>query len=264
MTHACALAILLLVAIVSSVLAQTKQLVLGNPSKATSNPRKTTNYLVIHNGFILSYNRRRGTPNWVAWHLSASDLGAIDRTNAFREDTDLPELWQIKNEDYDGSGFDRGHMCPSEDRSNSEENNRETFLMSNMQPQFHHLNAGVWKAFEGYLQRQVRTGLEAYIYAGCVGDQGTVNDAGKVRVPSSCWKIAILLDEGTNDLGRINAKTRVIAVEMPNDETNPPGWPKHRVTVDRIEQLTRYDFLSVLPNALEAQLESRKDNVVIR
>jgi DNA/RNA endonuclease G (NUC1) len=56
----------------------------------------------------------------------------------------------------------------------------------------------------------------------------------------------------------------VIAVEMPNDKTNPPGWPKHRVSVDRIESITRYDFLSVLPNALEAQLEARKDAVAIQ
>ena len=255
----------LLVALCAPGVAQNRQLVLGNPSKATSSVSKTTNFLVIHNGFILSYNKRRGAPNWVAWHLSASDLGPIDRTNAFREDPDLPEMWQIKDEDYDGSGFDRGHMCPSEDRSNSEEANRETFLMSNMQPQFHHLNAGVWKAFEGYLQRQVRDErMEAYIYAGCVGNQGTVNDEGKVRIPVRCWKIALLLEEGTNDLRRINANTRVIAVEMPNDETSPPGWSKHRVTVNRIETLTRYNFLSVLPNALEEKLESRKDSVAIQ
>jgi len=131
-------------------------------------------------------------------------------------------------------------------------------------PKFHHLNAGVWKAFEGYLQRQVRDeGMEAYIYASCVGNQGTVNDEGKIRIPTRCWKIAVLLKEGSNDLRRINASTRVIEVEMPNNETNPPGWPKHRVTVDRIERLTRYDFLAILPNRLETQFEAKKDTIVI-
>src|SRR5688500_14536072 len=66
---------------------QTVHLVLVNTSNARTELTLEDNYLVLHSGFILSYNRQRGTANWVTWHLQSSDLGPIDRTTAFRTDT---------------------------------------------------------------------------------------------------------------------------------------------------------------------------------
>lgn len=113
----------------SASVAQT--LVLGNPSNA--NDTDTSNLLVVHSGFVLSYNQERGGANWVSWHLSASDIGNF-RTDAFAPDMLLPAALRIKPKDLSLKGFDRGHLCPSEDRSAIEAANRETFVMSNMIP----------------------------------------------------------------------------------------------------------------------------------
>lgn len=240
---------------------QSQTLVFGNPSNATGDNTSADNYLVSHKGYVLSYNRSRGAPNWVTWHVEASDLGSVDRTNAFRADPSLPAEWQIKNTDYAGSGYDRGHMCPSEDHSDTVENNRETFLMSNMQPQLHRLNGGIWKALEGYVQTLVKQhGFEAYILAGCYGNKGTVNDAHKIVIPTYCWKIVLLLPRGNNDLRRVSSSTRIIAANMPNELSISSPWTQYRTSVDALETIIGYDFLATLPDATEQILEARIDD----
>lgn len=250
----------LLVLTSNSVKSQTEvKIVLGNPSNATADINNSDNYLVVHRGFILSYNKARGGANWVTWHLSASDIGNADRTNAFAPDTTLPRDWWIKPRDLSLKGYDRGHLCPSEEQTDTEENNRETFLMSNMIPQTIRLNRGSWKSLEGYIQKTIpKTNSEAYIYAGCYGDKGRIKD--KITIPTNCYKIAVILPEGNNDLGRITKDTTVIAVDMPNESDNKTGWKNYITRVDEIESKTGYDFLSTLPKNIQSIIESKKDN----
>lgn len=233
------------------------KVVLGNPSNAVADTNQPDNYLLVRRSFILSYNKARGGANWVTWHLSKSDLGDAERSNAFAPDTSLPRDWWIKPLDYKGSGYDQGHMCPSEDRTDTDANNRETFLMSNMLPQIDRLNRVTWRSLEAYTQKIVRSkGNEAYIYAGCYGDKGKIK--GKITVPTNCFKIVVLLPEGNNDLKRIDRTTTVIAVNMPNDREIKNDWKNYLTTVDELEELTGYDFLSTLNDDDEAFLESKK------
>ncbi len=81
----------------------------------------------------------------------------------FAPDTTLLRDWWINPTDYSGSGYDRGHLCPSKDRSSSEEANRETFLMSNMQPQTPKLNQKTWKYLEDCEREIMQQGNEEYI-----------------------------------------------------------------------------------------------------
>jgi endonuclease G, mitochondrial len=128
-----------------------------------------------------------------------------------------------------------------------------------MQPQTHRLNAGAWKSLETYVRKQVTDfKMEAYMYAGCYGDAGRIKD--KITIPTHCWKIAILLPVGNNDLRRITRNTRVIAVNMENTRTTISGWRNHLVTVDELEQLTGYDFLAPLDDEIENAIESRRDD----
>jgi endonuclease G, mitochondrial len=251
--------LLLLLFIAFSVSAQTSnQLVLGNPSKAGTDLEEANNYLVAHSSFVLSYNNERGAANWVFWHLENSDIGKVERTNAFAPDTTLPKDWWILPTAYSGSGYDRGHMCPSKDRSDTEERNKETFLMSNMQPQTPKLNQKTWKYLEDYTREIVGRDNEAYIYAGCYGDKGKIKE--KVTIPTNCFKIIVLLPTGDDDLKRINQETRVIAVNMPNDETVSERWRTYLTTVDDIEAKTGYDFLSTVSKKNQKAIEAKIDN----
>jgi endonuclease G, mitochondrial len=239
----------------SAAFAQT--MVLGNPSGAGTTD--DNNFLVIHKGYFLSYNKSRGAANWVMWHLSRPDFPGGDRTNSFAPDSLLAADWRIKPADYTGSGFDRGHMCPSADRTDTIAANKETFLMSNMQPQTAKLNRQTWRFLEEYTRDEVRRNQEAYVIAGCYGDKGRIKD--KVTIPTNCFKIVVLLPEGNNDLSRITAATRVIAVDMPNTEDISIRWRSFKTTVKTIEQATGFDFLSTLPDEFEEDLENKKDTI---
>lgn len=254
------LALLLNLSFTAGLLAQTAavndNLTLGNPSAAKTDLNQPDNYLVVHNGYSLSYNKSRGAANWVAWHLEKSDIGDVDRTNAFAPDTTLPREWWIVPADYSISGYDRGHLLPSKDRSASEESNRVTFLMSNMQPQSPKLNQKTWRYLEDYTREIVKNN-EAYVYAGCYGEAGKIKD--KITIPTNCWKIIVVLPVGDDDLKRIDNKTRIIAVDMPNDETVSVRWRTYLTTVDDIEKKTGFDFLSLVPKKIQSVIEATKD-----
>jgi endonuclease G len=239
--------------------AQAVFMALGNPSNAGAEPN---NYLLVNNFFALSYSRDRGTPNWVSWRISKGELGDLPRPqpDPFRPDPRIPKDWKpVTPSDYTGGGFDRGHMCPSADRSGSAEGMRDTFLMTNMVPQTGDLNQDVWARLEGYLRTLVTRGSDVYIIAGPYGDKGKLKN--KVTIPTNTWKIAVVLPAGSS-ISAIDEDTRVIAVDMPNVKgIRNADWQKYRVTVREIEQKTGYDFLSALPKNLQNTLENKKDNI---
>jgi endonuclease G len=249
-------------------------LLLGNPSKATSDPANLDNFLISRPQYTLSYNRSRATANWVSWHLSTDWKGNIRRQDNFRPDNTLPEGWYRANPgDYTNTGFDRGHLCPSDDRDKTEEDNNATFLMTNIIPQAPNNNRTTWRNLEEYCRSLMEKGNELYIIAGVYGqggsgsNGGTTNTiaSGKITVPARLYKIVVVLPAGDQDLSQISASTRIIAVDMPNTQSadNLP-WFEYRVAVDEIELATGHDFLDTLPAALQQQLESRADAEQVR
>ncbi len=236
-------------------------LLLGNPSNATPDVANENNYLMEKPQYSLSYNRSRATANWVAWRLDSSWIGTADRQDDFRPDTTLPAGWyQVLDTDYSGSGYDRGHMTPSGDRTRSIPDNSATFLMTNIIPQLAANNQGAWEDFESYLRSVAQSGQEIYIVSGVYGNIGTIAQ-GRVVVPHSTWKVALVLPNGTNDLQRISKATRTIGIVVPNF---PPlninaSWREFRTSVDSVEALTGYNFFSNVPKNTQEIIERRRD-----
>jgi endonuclease G, mitochondrial len=248
-------------------------LTMGNPSNATTTISNPDNYLLEKPQYVLSYNRTQGKSNWVSWYLSSASIGSTPRQNDFRPDPSLPSGWyQVLNTDYTGSGFDRGHMTPSGDRTASIPDNSATFLMTNMIPQAPDNNQGPWEGLESYLRGQLNAngGQEIYIISGSYGIGGTGSTGGitntiaggKVTVPSQTYKIAVILPVGTDDINRVSTTTRVIAIIMPNTQgirTN--DWRIYRTSVDAIEAATGYNFLANIPTAIQDSLEAAVDTI---
>ncbi|MFN6962534.1 MAG: DNA/RNA non-specific endonuclease [Pyrinomonadaceae bacterium] len=236
-------------------------LILGNPSNATPDPANENNYLMPKPQYTLSYNRSKATPNWVAWRLDSSWLGTTPRQDDYRPDPALPAGWyQVQDNDYSGSGYDRGHMCPSGDRTNSVANNSATFLMTNFVPQLPANNQGPWEDLESYSRTLAQAGNELYIIDGPVGQIGTIA-GGRIAVPQYTWKVVLVLPNGDNDLARINKATRAFGIVVPNFsplDINAP-WRNFRVTVDQVERLTGYNFFSNVPKNTQEIIERRRD-----
>jgi endonuclease G, mitochondrial len=228
---------------------------LGMPSPAG---RGADDYKVERAQYTMSYNRGDGGPNWVSWHLDSSTMGDADRSD-FRPDPDLPADWQIRPSDYRGSGYDRGHVCPSADRTASEEDNEATFFMSNMLPQTAALNQKLWKSLEEYSRDLAQSGNELYIVAGGIGSKERIG-RGKVNVPQQCWKIIVALPAGEGDLSRLDQNTRVIAVLMPNEQSKrieQADWREYATSVAQIERATGLDFFSAVPANVRRTLETK-------
>ena len=254
-----------------------EHMLFGNPSGATADPINFfENYLMTKPQYALSYNGTRGTPNWTSWHLDQTWLGSAPRQDDFRNDTTLPpNFYQVLGTDYSGSGFDRGHQTPSADRTSSIPDNSATFLMTNMTPQAPDNNQGPWEDFESYLRTLVSQGNEIYIIAGPAGTGGIGSNGpattianGHVTVPAKSWKVALILPVGENDLSRVDANTRTLAVIVPNIQgIKPDLWQKYLATVDQVEALTGYDFFSNVPvsiqNVIEARLDAQNDTAPV-
>ncbi|SEN16133.1 endonuclease G [bacterium A37T11] len=241
-------------------------LLLGNPSNASGIVDAPNNYLVDNYYYTLSYSKDRGIPNWTSWHLDDSNFsGAASRQDDFAGYSGLPSDWyQVSNLSYAGSGFDRGHNCPSGDRTSSISANSATFLMVNMIPQAPKNNQGPWEELESDIREELGTTKEAYIIMGSYGEGGdgtygtkTKIDNGNITVPAHVWKVAIILTKGNGDLIRIDANTKVIAVDMPNSNSVKTNWKQFKVSVDAIEAATGYELLSSLPDAVQYALEAK-------
>ena len=106
------------------------------------------NIILNRKGYTTLYNIKNRIPNWVAWHLTSAHAdGVFPRDNSYYEDEDVPSP-RATNEDYRGSGWSRGHMCPAGDNKWDGVAMRESNLLTNMCPQHASLNSGVWNVIE--------------------------------------------------------------------------------------------------------------------
>lgn len=225
--------------------------------KDTSN-----DYIIVRPQYVLSYNKNTGEPNWVSWELNADWYGDVDRYSGnFITDVSLPSgMTQIKHADYTNSGYDRGHMVRSEERTATVEDNKSTFLLTNIIPQMPDLNRGVWLDFEYFCEDLCKKqNKELFVISGpIIHGNATLNDAGKVTIPDSCFKIVVVLDKGQS-LKDVKATTVVYAVIIPNIAgIMKDKWATYQTTVRQIEYSTGYNFLSLVPDSIEKVIEESK------
>ncbi len=223
-------------------------------------------FIVRYAQFTASYNPVRGTPNWVAYELDPTHYGPEDRCDCFTFDPELPSAFtRYTTADYTGAGafhgygIDRGHLARSFDRTSASLDNARTFYFTNIVPQAADLNQGPWAAFENFLGNLVRTGgKEVYVLTGVAGNKGTVKSEGKIVIPESTWKVAVVMP---HDQGLANVvdyrDLEVVAVNMPNEPgVRGVNWESYKTTVDAIESLSGYDLLALLHDKVENIVES--------
>ena len=245
------------------------------PEKIFNNPISVTNvnvtlgiptdndsaddYLIFRPQYVLSYNHNRNTANWVSWELNSDWYGNVKRYSGnFITDTSLPESFcRVKHSDYTNSGYDRGHMVRSEERTKTVEDNEATFLLTNILPQTPDLNRGVWLDLERCCERLCKKeNKELFVIAGGIfHSQNKIKDM--IAIPDSCFKIIVILDQGQS-LQDVNKDTHTIAVIMPNEQgIRNDKWEKYKSTIRRIEHSTGYNYLNNVRQDVQDVIENR-------
>lgn len=211
--------------------------------------------ILQHNGFTVSYNKKYRLPNWVAWLLTRQRTGGTEkRADNFQPDESIKQGPVAEDSDYRRSGYDRGHMCPAADCKYSRKAMNDCFLLSNICPQTHSLNAGDWKELETKTRQWAQRYDSIYVVCGPVLEKGhrySTIGSNKVAVPERFFKVLL----------RFTASGQAQAIGFiyeNQDDVNRP-LESYAVTVDSVETLTGINFFSKLQKHIERKAEEQFD-----
>lgn len=203
--------------------------------------------ILLRTSYIVSYNQETKLPNWVSWNLTAEHTdGPYQRLNNFHEDEEV-SLPRATLEDYIGSGWSRGHMCPAGDNKWDFKAMFDTFSLSNVCPQNAKLNSGLWNSIEIDCRRWARRFGDIYIVCGPLFFSGEHETIGynHIIVPDAFFKVVLCLRGVPKGIGFI----------VRNNE----GTKKNDLyynSIDQVERLTGIDFFPALPDDLENEVEA--------
>jgi len=223
------------------------------PKEATKTfflPTSTTGQIVHHNGYSLSYNEMYEQAEWVAYELKKEHLSKNDFKRPYFEIDNAVKTGAANWRNYKKSGYDKGHLCPAGDKRYSKAAHDETFLTSNISPQEHKFNAGLWNRIEQKTRYWAGRYNGVYVVTGGVlkGQMKTIGDE-DVAVPNQFYKV--ILDYN-------NGKPKVIAFLTPHQDSKQPLY-NFVVSVDSIERLTGIDFFPELDDEIETKIEASND-----
>lgn len=206
--------------------------------------------IIKKKSYIVSYNKDTKIANWVAWHLTSEHTeGSIGRGNMFHEDEEVPSP-KATVEDYKGSGWSRGHMCPAGDNKWDAEAMYQSFSLINVCPQNASLNSGLWNSLEIDCRNWAKRFHDIYIICGPVFFQQDHEVIGinEIYVPEAFFKVVLCL----------NGKPKGLGVIVKNTAGNKKKDIYYN-SIDQVERITGMDFFPLLSDDVEDKVESNLD-----
>jgi endonuclease G len=207
--------------------------------------------LFVNKGYSVGYDDSLPSPRWSSYRVFPYQDVHLERPSSFK--SDVRTTARVTTTEFVRSGYDRGHLSPNYAISvcYGEEAQKETFLLSNIVPQLHALNAGLWKDLE---QRIVRRYVERYgtvwVQVGPVFTEPAAQKVGRIPVPAAFWMVVSEYDQDQRGL-------RAIAYLIPHEETwRDRELTRYVVSIRKVETLTGLDFFPKLPKATQDRLES--------
>lgn len=206
--------------------------------------------------YTLLYDTMYRQAEWVAYRLTRTELnaGTAKRSNSFRCDPHVLSYgWPTASDsDYKGSGFDRGHLLPSADRCGSSQENRATFLLSNISPQHPELNRGVWRLLEEQVRRWACQYDTLYIVTGGDLSGRLQRIEGGIGVPERFFKAILLYSD---------SECQAIAFLIPNEKQLSKDFFSYTMSIDSLETRLKMDFFPALPDDVEERIEAHADRL---
>ena len=214
-------------------------------------PSGTRGEVRHYDGFSLSYDEDWEQAEWVAYVLERKNLQQKwgERPRNFRADPAISTGTATDN-DYRGSGYDRGHLAPFADFAYDANRANETFYLSNISPQARQFNQGVWRELEELTRDWANRFKRLYVVTGPVmtrDAKGTIGRSNRVAVPAAYYKVLLDLDD---------PEQKAIGFVIPNEISFDP-LTEYVLSVDEVEEITGINFFpELMPDALEAELEA--------
>jgi endonuclease G len=202
--------------------------------------------IISHTGYSLLYNEAHEQANWVAYELTKEETSKLfERTNKFMPDP-LIKTGSARDEDYQGYGYDRGHLAPASDMGYSSITMTESFYYSNMSPQVPSFNRGIWKKLEALVRTWAIENNSIYVVTGPILTKGLETiGPDKVSVPKYYYKVILDYTEpGIKGIGFI----------LPN-EGSKENLENFALSIDSVESVTGIDFFNLLENRQENEIE---------
>ena len=231
--------------------------------------------------FSLEWDNAKVANRWTCYELHAGNtMTGADRNDDFKADPEVAVSPTLG--DYKSSGFSRGHLCPSADRQCSKEQNKQTFFLTNMQPQYQAHNGGLWSRLESlvrdYATNDDYTALHCdtmyIVKAATITDKVTINneevdgiyaDKCKGKTPSQTdglivpkyFYMALLHYNKTTDT------YHSIAFWTDHlDEVQPvKNLADYAISINELEQRTGIDFFCNLPDVIEDAVEEQEPDL---
>ncbi len=206
---------------------------------------------LMNRGYSVGYDESLPSPRWSSYRVFPYKDVHLERPSSFKADPRTSA--HVTTSEYVRSGFDRGHLSPNYAISvcYGEEAQKETFLLSNIVPQLHALNAGLWKDMEQrIMKRYVGRYGTVWVQVGPVFTSPPAKQVGRIPVPSLFWMVISEYEESAHGI-------RAIAYLVPHEEKwRDAELTRYVVSIRRVEQLTGLDFFPKLPKATQDRLES--------
>ena len=220
--------------------------------------------LISHDALCLVYDEYHEQAKWVL-HKISNDIidGEVSRTNDFRGDPLITSgsaeekdyFLKIKLDsgkyEYDGFGYDRGHLAPSADFRWSQKALSESYFYSNMSPQLPSFNREKWAELEGLIRSYIfENNRSLIVYTGPVLHaqlEKVSRSINGLSIPEQFFKIVIDYEIG-----------KAIAYLVPQNHNDQPV-ESFATSIDEIENVTGIDFLHQIDDEIEEQLERQKD-----
>lgn len=210
-------------------------------------PDEVNEIRIEYTGFNVSFNPVHHVPNYVVWELTGKEAeGDSPRKSKFRVDQDVYGCATL--DDYRRSGYDRGHMAPAGDMKWSERAMDDSHYLTNIVPQDHSINGGIWSSLEKMCRHWAVRDSALIIVCGPVLTDMTQKSIGEsgVTVPDRLFKV--VMAPYTNP-------PRAIGFIFPNSPSED-GLEAISTSVDNIESVTGFDFFECLPDDVENEMES--------
>ncbi|AKU70277.1 DNA/RNA non-specific endonuclease [Prevotella fusca] len=222
--------------------------------------------------YSVEWDVEKKSNRWTCYQIYASNAKQTVKrkdqksANLYPMDPLWPANAFFTYDPYRGSGYDHGHLCPSQDRVNSRESNDQTFYLSNMQPQVHDFNAGIWEVMERKMRTYITytSGSKDTLFI-CRG--GTIDKQGQYTyirnnfiVPTYFFSAALMKYKVR---GQGDWQYKAIGFWFKHESNSRTSLTPYVVSIKELEEKTGIDFFCNLPDNIEQDVENKTPGQMI-